>query len=121
MVAVVIRRRVASLLLLAALLGCMRWRPLASSDLPVEARTLPLRTVRVVEADGMRELRAHRVSGTTIEGWNAARGREERVDLATARQAWVQVPNDAMNAVLVGAVYGLVFAVSWLALITGSR
>lgn len=120
MVAVVIRRR-AAWLLLFALLGCMRWRPLATADLAAEARTLPLRTIRVRDDQGVRELRAHRVSATIVEGWSAARGREERVDLAAARQAWVRVPNDAVNALLVGGAYAFVFAVTWLALVSGSR
>lgn len=115
-----IRRRAAALALVA-LLGCMRWRPLASADLAGEARALPLRTVRVLDDDGVRELRAHRVTATVIEGWNAARGREERVDLAAVRQAWVRVPNEMGNALLVGAAYAMVFAVSWFALLTDRR
>lgn len=117
MVAVVIRRG----LVAVALLGCMRWRPLASADVAREARSLPTRVVRVAERDGTRELRVHRAMGSVVEGWDPSRGREVRVDLAAAQGVWVREAAEGMNALIVGGAYALVFVVSCLGLIIDRR
>jgi len=115
----VVTHRRALALALVALLGCVRWQPLASSELVAVAPTLPQRRMRVLEPEGLREIFVHRVRGATVEGWEAARGREGRVDLSAVRQAWVEAPNEALTGVLVGGVYAAVFLVSALVLLIG--
>jgi hypothetical protein len=102
----------ASLLLVVALLGCVRWEPLASASLATSGTTYALQRVRVQDGEGnARELTVQRVEGGALQGWDA-NGHPTREALAALRQVWLRRPQELFTAALVAGVYAVIFAVS---------
>lgn len=112
--------RSALALLLCASLGCTHWRALPLDDLRGAGRDLRMREVRV-EAEGeASELTVHRVAWPYLEGWDAARHRERRVDLERAPRLSVRAPDHLLSALLVGGAYAVIATLSFLALAASS-
>lgn len=112
--------RSAVVVLLCASVGCSHWRALPTDSLRGGTVDLRLREVRV-EADGeSSELTVHRVAWPYLEGWDAARNRERRVDLERAPRLSVRAPDHLLSALLVGGAYAVIATLSFLALAASS-
>lgn len=106
-----------ALLVAVSLAGCLRWQRVpfeAVRDNQVDLRT---RTVRITAGREQADLVVHRVNGTSVEGWDAARQFERRIDLTRAREIRMRVSDPLGNGLLIGAVYLGLAAVSWLAIV----
>ncbi len=111
------RPRLAALLALVALAGCLRWQRVSIESVRDGRVDLRTRTVRISAPGEQAELVVHRVDGARVEGWDAARNLERRIDLARAREVRVRETDPLGSALLVGAVYLAVSVVSWLAVV----
>ena len=99
-------------MLVVALLGCVRWEPLASASFATSGTAHALQRVRVQDGDGnTRALTVQRVAQGALEGWDDD-GRPAREPLAAVRQVWLRRPQELFTAALVAGVYAAIFAVS---------
>lgn len=99
-------------MLVVALLGCVRWEPLASASFATSGTAHALQRVRVQDGDGnTRELTVQRVAQGALQGWDDD-GRPTRASLAAVRQVWLRRPQELFTAALVAGVYAAIFAVS---------
>ena len=99
-------------MLAIALLGCVRWEPLASASFATSGTTHALQRVRVQDGDGnARELTVQRVERGVLTGWDVD-GHPTRQALTAVRQVWLRRPQELFTAALVAGVYAAIFAVS---------
>ncbi|MFO0649542.1 MAG: hypothetical protein U0326_25130 [Polyangiales bacterium] len=110
-------RRALLLVLAIALGGCLRWQRVPVESLRDGSFDLRTRTVRLIAPREQAELVVHRVAGGHVDGWDANRQTERRIDLSRVRDVRVQTSDPVGNALVVGAVYLAVTVVSWLAIV----
>jgi hypothetical protein len=106
-----------ALVLAVVLAGCLRWQRVPVEAVRGGAYDLRTRTVRLVAPGEQADLVVHRVADGRVDGWDANRQRERRVDLARVREVRVLRDDPVGNAIVVGAVYLAVTVVSWLAIV----
>ncbi len=106
-----------ALVMMVALSGCLRWQRVPIDSVRDGAVDLRTRTVRLSAQRDQAELVVHRVASGHIDGWDASRQAERRIDLTRVREVRVQGPDHVGNALVVGAVYLAVTVVSWLAIV----
>lgn len=104
-------------LLVLAVAGCVRWQSVPLRAVRDDAVDLRTRTVRVATASDEAVLVVHRVSGTRVDGWDAAQGRERRVDLARATEVQMRVTDPLGTGLVVGGVYLVLTVISYLAVV----
>lgn len=99
-------------MLVVALLGCVRWEPLASASFVTSGTAHALQRVRVQDGDGnARELTVRQVEQGVLHAWDAD-GHPTREALTAVRQVWLRRPQELFTAALVAGVYAAIFAVS---------
>ncbi len=104
-------------MLAVVLAGCLRWQRVPVESVRDGSVDLRTRTVRLNAPREQAELVVHRVADGRLDGWDANRQAERRIDLTRVREARVQTSDPVGNAIVVGAVYLAVTVVSWLAIV----
>lgn len=104
-------------MLTLVLAGCLRWQRVPIESVRDGRFDLRTRTVRLVAPNEQADLVVHRVADGRLDGWDANRQTERRIELSRVRDVRVRSPDPVGNALVVGAVYLAVTVVSWLAIV----